>query len=95
MRGCFARDTSSSTAARLRLLFDSNIYGSIFSESESSGDGARLFRLGAELGVIASRLLVFVVYRHRPKHTILSVLDALQAPQLRFIEDAEGLSSWG
>jgi len=60
-RGCFERDTSSSKAARLRLLLASNIYGSMFSESESSGDGARRFRLGAELGVIASQLLVSLV----------------------------------
>lgn len=60
IRGFFARDTSSSNAARLRLVSDSSMYGSMFSESDSSGDGARLFKLGAELGVIAFCLFLML-----------------------------------
>lgn len=41
----FARDISSSMHPRLRLIDDSKTLGSMFSESDSSGDGARLFRL--------------------------------------------------
>ena len=55
------------------------MYGSIFSESESSGDGARLFRLGAELGVIANHLSVSALHKYRAIHTILPIFDALQA----------------
>lgn len=65
IRGFFARDTSSSNAARLRLVSDSSMYGSMFSESDSSGDGARLFKLGAELGVIAIRVSVSAVCTYR------------------------------
>lgn len=43
----FAREMSSSMHPRLRLLELSNTPGSMFSESESSGDSARLFRLEA------------------------------------------------
>ena len=50
---CFANETSSSKKARLRLADRSKVAGSMFSESESSGDGALLFRLGAEYGVMA------------------------------------------
>jgi len=50
----FEYDTSSSNADRLRLLKESSRFGSTFSESEISGEGARRFREGAELGVMAS-----------------------------------------
>ena len=49
----FERETSSSKAARLRLLRLSKRFGSTFSESESSGEGARRLRAGAELRTIA------------------------------------------
>lgn len=45
---CFASETSSSKNDRLRLAADSKAAGSMFSESESSGDGALLFKFGAE-----------------------------------------------
>lgn len=51
---CFAMVTSSLSRARLRLLPNSNCDGSMFSESEISGDGARLLRFGAEYGVMAA-----------------------------------------
>jgi hypothetical protein len=47
-------DTSSSKPERFRLLMESKMVGSTFSESESSGEGARRLREGAELGVIAA-----------------------------------------
>lgn len=56
-RGCFASETSSSKAERLRLLLRSSWNGSMFSESEFSGEGARLFKLWAGLGVIARHVL--------------------------------------
>ena len=49
------RETSSSMAALLRLL-ESKYDGSMFSESESSGGAALLFRLDVELGVMAVSL---------------------------------------
>ena len=49
------RETSSSMAALLRLL-ESKYDGSMFSESESSGEAALLFRLDVELGVMAVSL---------------------------------------
>ena len=56
-RGCLAKETSSSMAALLRLILASKYDGSTFSESDSSGESALLFRLDVELGVMAARLL--------------------------------------
>lgn len=60
-RGCFAREMSSSKAALLRLLLRSMWKGSMFSESEFSGEGARLFKLWAGLGVTASHGSILIL----------------------------------
>lgn len=46
---------SSSTEECLRFLIDSKMFGSTFSESESSGEAWRRFNDGAELGAMAGR----------------------------------------
>lgn len=52
VRDSFASETSSSKAARFRLILALKKVGSMFSESERPGDGARRLS-GAELGVRA------------------------------------------
>lgn len=92
-------DTSSSNVDRLRLFKESRMLGSMFSLSEPiSGDAARRLSEGAELGVIATdsvliwRLDLSLLTIREP--TILSVLQALQGPDLGVTQDAEGLTSW-
>lgn len=75
-RGCLHTDTSLSKAARLRLMAESIKLGSMFSESDNSGEGARLLRLGAELGVRAVPSLVWCVTDIHWTNTILPVLYA-------------------
>lgn len=77
------RETSSSSDVRLRFARLSKMFGSIFSESETSGEGACLLRFVVGLGAKAVGELETVPYvLDMNTHTILPVLDALQASKL-------------
>ena len=65
----------------------------MFSESDSSGEAALLFKLGAELGVMARSCQLGARGRCR-SFTILPILYALKISYLRVVKDTKWLSGW-